>query len=116
MTALNYREAELNNLLDYLAEASTPDQAFEVRNKILEVTHRDRGNTNALKGYIHMEGIPTDISDESDDEVINRPAAVECISSGSEYEPNHQAGDSPTSMTNPLKTNNNSFIRSHMTS
>ena len=103
MTALNYREAELDNLLDCLAEASTPDQAFAVRTKILEVTHRDRGNTNALKGYITLEGVPSEISDESEEEMMQRPAAVECISSGSEYEPNHQAGDSPTSMGNPLQ-------------
>ena len=91
-TALKHTEAELDAVLGFLTLARTPDEAFEARNKILETAHRDRGNTNALRGYISCEDQSEKVEDsENSDEVVIKLDNFDV--SILNYEPNLQAGD-----------------------
>ena len=67
MVSLNYHEKQYNMIMSKLSQANSPEKAFSVRNRILEIDHRFKSNTNALKGSIG------DDEDSSEVEKVDRP-------------------------------------------
>ena len=81
MVSLNYHEKQYNMIMSKLTQANSPEKAFSVRNNILEIDHRFKSNTNALKGSIK------DGEESSEIEPLEKPQ------SPVDYQPNCQEGD-----------------------